>query len=137
MAVNKPWWATLEAKMFTVFKSKMRTALISDFPNLYCTASPMTKSASKFPTAYFRMVDWVEQGNDIDNTDTHGILATVQVDVIANTSLNDCKTVMYETINILKSMRFSIIAMPIYTSENNLYRGIVRCRRPIGADDEI
>lgn len=137
MAVIKPWWASLESRLFTTYKTRLEKAVKEKFPKLYCTASPMTKAASQFPTAYFRMVDWIEQGNDLDNIDTNAILATVQVDVIANTSLNDCKEVVYETTNIMKALSFSIIAMPIYTANNNLYTGVIRFRRMIGGSDSF
>ena len=137
MAVIKPWWASLESRLFTTYKTRLEKAVKEKFPKLYCTASPMTKAASQFPTAYFRMVDWIEQGNDLDNTDTNAILATVQVDVISNTSLNDCKEVVYETTNIMKALSFSIIAMPIYTANNNLYTGVIRFRRMIGGSDSF
>lgn len=137
MAVIKPWWASLESRLFTTYKTRLEKAVKEKFPKLYCTASPMTKAASQFPTAYFRMVDWIEQGNDLDNTDTNAILATVQVDVISNTSLNDCKEVVYETTNIMKALSFSIIAMPIYTANNNLYTGVIRFRRMIGGGDSF
>lgn len=137
MPVNKPWWASLESSLFTKYKTKLNKSLSERFPKLYCTSTPMTKAASQFPTAYFRMVDWIEAGHDIDNTETHAILATLQIDVIANTSANDCKDVIYETINILKSMRFNIIGMPTYSASNNLYTGVVRFRRYIGQGEPV
>lgn len=137
MTVTKPWWASLESRMFTIYQTKLRNSLSEKCPKLHCTASPMTKSASQFPTAYFRMVDWIESGNDIQNVDTNAILATLQIDVITNTSLDDCKEVIFETINIMKSMRFNIIGMPVYSASNNLYTGIVRCRRYIGGGETV
>lgn len=137
MTATKPWWAQLESRLFTRYKTKLNNALGEQYPNLYCTDSPMTKAASRFPTAYFRMVDWIETGNDLDNLETNAIIDVIQVDVIANSSLNDCKAVIYETIEIMKSMRFNIIAMPTYTSNNNLYTGFVRFRRVIGNGEEI
>lgn len=133
----KPWWAELESRLFTLYTKRIRDALSEKYPNIKCTASPMTISASKFPTCYFRMVDWIETGNDLDNTETHAVTATLQVDVIANTSLSDCKEVVYETIDIVKSLRFNIIAMPIYSASNNLYTGVIRFRRIIGGSEEI
>ena len=118
MAVNKPWWASLESTLFTKYKTRLRQSCSEKFPQLYCTASPMTTAASKFPTAY-------------------AILGTIQVDVITNTSLDDCKEVIYETINIMKAMRFDMIGMPIYSAQNNLYTGVVRFRRYIGSGDTI
>lgn len=138
MATTKPWWAILESRLFTKFENRLKTAIGSKFPKLYCTSSPMTKAASQFPTAYFHMVDWMEAGNDLDNTEVSAILATLQVDVYANTSLTDCQTVVLETINIMKSMRFSIIGMPTYGSaSNNVYTGVVRFRRYIGGGEDI
>ena len=137
MAVNKPWWASLESRLFTKYKTRLKDSVGEQFPKLYCTVSPMTKAASQFPTCYFRMVDWIEAGNDLRNTETNAILATLQVDVIANTSLTDCKEVVYETINIMKSMRFSVIGMPVYSANNNLYTGTIRFRRYIGGGEDV
>lgn len=137
MAVVKPWWASLESRLFTKYKNQLNTSLKEDFPNLNCTASPMSIAASKFPTSYFRFVDWIETGNDLENKETNAIIATVQVDVVANTTLSDCKEVIYETVNIMKSFSFSVIAMPVYTASNNLYTGIVRFRRVIGGGEDI
>lgn len=137
MAVTKPWWASLESKLFTKYQTKLKKSLAEKYPKLHCTASPMTKSASQFPTAYFRMVDWIEMGNDLENVTTNAIMGTLQVDVITNTSLDDCKEVIFETINIMKSMRFNIIAMPVYSANNNLYTGIVRFRRVIGGGETV
>ena len=137
MAVEKPWWAKLESRLFTLYKTRLKKSLGEKFPKLYCTDSPMTKAASQFPTAYIRMIDWIERGNDLKNTESNAMMATVQVDVIANTSLNDCKEVCYETINIMKSLRFNIIGMPVYTANNNLYTGVIRFRRMIGGGEDI
>ena len=134
---TKPWWAELESRIFTLYKTKLNKALGEKYPNLNCTVSPMTKAASKFPTAYIHMADWAERGNDLDNTETNAILGTLQLEVIANTSLNDCKEVIYESINILKSLRFNIVGMPIYTADNNLYTGVVRLRRVIGKGESL
>ena len=137
MAVTKPWWAELESRIFTIYKTKLNRTLISKFPNLNCTVSPMTKAASKFPTAYLHMADWIETGNDLENTETNAIIGTLQLDVIANTSLDDCKEVVYESINILKSLRFNIVGMPIYTANNNLYTGVIRFRRVVGNGESL
>jgi len=136
-AISIPWWGQLEKRIFTRLKTKLNTALGSVFTDLFCTSSPMSKAASKFPTVYFRMIDWSETGNDLQNTDTNAVWATAQIDVISNTSKDDCETVIYQTINIMKSMRFSLIGMPTYTTSNNLYTGIVRFRRVIGQGDTI
>lgn len=133
----KPWWADLESRIFTLYKTKLNKSLKDKYPNLNCTASPMTNAASKFPTAYLRMADWIETGNDLNNTETNAILGTLQLDVIANTSLDDCKEVIYESVNILKSLRFNIVGMPIYSANNNLYTGVIRFRRVIGNGESL
>ena len=137
MAVKTPWWGQVEKRIFTRFKTKLNKELSETFPNLYCTSTPLSTTAAKFPTAYFHMVDWSETGNDLQNTDTNAILATLQIDVKANTNKTDCETVIYQTIEVMKSMRFSLIGMPTYTASNNLFTGIVRFRRIIGQDDTI
>ena len=82
MTANKPWWAELESRLFTRYKTKLKTALGQKFTDLNCTMSPMTKAASKFPTAYFHMIDWTEALNDLQNTETNAILAGIQIDLV-------------------------------------------------------
>lgn len=137
MPLSTLWWASLESVIFTKVKTKLTKNIGEDFPKLYCTMSPVTQSAANFPTVYIHSVDWMESGQDLDNDDIHAVLLTMQIDVIANSSLADTKKVMNECVGIMKSMRFDIMAMPIYSSQDNLFMGVLRFRRYIGGNDGL
>ena len=137
MAANTPWWASLESVIYTKMKTRLTKAIGKDFPKLYCTMSPVTQSAAQFPTVYIHSVDWMESGQDLDNDDIHAVLLTMQIDVIANSSLADTKKVMNECVGIMKSMRFDALSMPIYSSQDNLFMSVLRFRRYVGANDGL
>jgi len=44
--------------------------------------------------------------------------------------------IMSAMISQLKKMRFSIAGFPSYSSNGNVFRGVVRARRVIGANDD-
>lgn len=127
-----PWWASLESTIFTIVKTRLTKTLGNTFPKLYCTMSPVTQSAAQFPTVYIHSADWIEAGNDLRNDDIHAVLLTMQIDIVANSTLTDAKKVTNECINIMKSLRFNVLSMPVYSSTENLYTGVLRFRRYIG-----
>lgn len=129
------WWDEIDSYLYTYLNVKLKSALLSDYPQLYVTTSPSTQAAARFPTVYIHSLESSEYGSDLDNTGIHGILKSIQVDVMSNTTLADSKTVMREVVSLMKAKRFSIDEFPIYSSENNVYTGICRFRRMIGAED--
>lgn len=137
MASSTPWWASLESTIFTVAKTRLNRELKTAYPKLYCTMSPVTQSEAQFPTVYIHSASWMESGNDLDNVDVNAVLLTMQIDVIANSSLADAKKVMNECVGIMKTMRFNIQSMPIYSSDNNLFTGVARFRRYIGEGEDL
>ena len=131
MPSSTPWWASLESTIFTIVKTRLNKTLGNSFPKLYCTMSPVTQSAAQFPTVYIHSADWIESGNDLRNNEIHAVMLTMQIDIVANSSLADAKKVTNECINIMKSLRFNVITMPIYSSTENLFTGTLRFRRYI------
>ena len=129
------WFSKLESVIFTILKTRLNAALKTKYPNLFCTTSSSTDSEPVFPTVYMHEVGSVESGMDLDNTNVNAVIETIQVDVTTNASREDCKIVTSEVIMQLKAMRFNIIMMPIYSTENNIQRGVVRARRTIGQGD--
>lgn len=133
--VNDFWWDEIDSYLYTYLNVKLKSALLSDFPMLYVTTSPRTDAAARFPTVYIHSLESVEVGEDYSNTDIHGTIKSIQIDVISNSSMADAKKVMREVVALMKAKRFSIVGFPIYTSENNVYTGVCRFRRVIGAND--
>ncbi len=129
------WWDEIDSYLYTYLNAKLRSALLTDFPKLYVTVSPMTDAVARFPTVYIHSLESLEQGEDLKNTEIHAILKSIQVDVLSNSSLADSKKVMREVISLMKAKRFYIEGFPIYTAENNVYTGVCRFQRMIGASD--
>lgn len=129
------WWDEIDSYLYTYLNVKLRAALLSDYPQLYVTTSPRTDAAAKFPTVYIHALESPEYGNDLDNTEIHAVMKTIQIDVMSNSTLADSKRVMREVVSLMKAKRFSIDGFPIYTAENNVYTGVCRFQRMIGAND--
>lgn len=129
------WWDEIDSYLYTYLTVKLKSALLSEFPKLYVTNSPKTDAAAMFPTVHIHTLESSEMGDDLDNTEIHAMLKSFQIDVLSNSSLADSKKVMREVISLMKAKRFSIIGFPIYSVENNVYTGICRFQRMIGASD--
>lgn len=132
------WFASLESKIFTIMKTRIVNNLESKYPNIFCTSSSRVDTDPVFPTVYIHELPSVESGMELDNTGINAVVESIQVDVTTNTSMRDCTIVMTEVVTQLKALRFNVSALPTYVIENvNVYRGIVRARRLIGADDKL
>lgn len=129
------WWDEIDSYLYTYLTVKLKSALLSEFPKLYVTNSPKTDAAAMFPTVYIHTLESTEMGDDLNNTEIHAMLKSFQIDVLSNSSLADSKKVMREVVTLMKAKRFSIIGFPIYSAENNVYTGICRFQRMIGASD--
>lgn len=135
---NNDWFASLESKIFTIMKTRIVRNLSGKYPNIFCTSSSRVDADPVFPTVYIHELPSLETGMDLDNTGINAILETIQVDVTTNTEMRDCTIVMTEVVTQLKALRFNVTALPTYMIESeNVYRGIVRARRLIGADDKL
>lgn len=130
------WVIDLDNIIFTRINVKLNKALSAKYPDLYVTNSDLNTGVAKFPTVYIHVMPGVEQGNDLDGNTINAILYSIQLEVTA-TNQTHTKEVMAELINILKEMRFQVIAMPEFKNQNTLYRQVLRVRRVIGADDKF
>lgn len=90
---------------------------------------------SKFPFVQFNALAPVETGQDLEGTSINGALFTFQIDVYDNSSKQKARTIMTEVVRLMKSMRFDVVAMPMFTKSDNVHRGTARFRRTIGAND--
>lgn len=88
-----------------------------------------------FPFVYVKLLPGVEQGQDIEGTSINAGLFTFQIDVTDNQSQSRATKVMNEVVKIMKSMRFSVIAMPSFDDTKDTHRSTARFRRTIGASD--
>ncbi|MCD7724291.1 MAG: hypothetical protein LUI12_01840 [Clostridiales bacterium] len=129
------WTADIETTIFSVIKTKTYSTLVSKYPNINYTTEETTSTTAKFPNVYVHMISMSEAGQDLQGESVNAVLASVQIDVTANTKKSDAKTVIYAIIDVLKTLRFDIISLPIYTKEDDVHRAVVRARRMIGSGD--
>ena len=130
------WYADLESTIFTIVKFRLEKKLKIKYPKLFCTTSSQTDAEPVFPTVFLREIQPVETGMDLENKTVNAVIESLQVDVTTNQSKKDCKIVTTEVVNQLKALKFSIVSMPVYLEEGNVFRGIVRVRRLIGNGDK-
>ena len=131
------WTMDLESTIFSIVKAKARSKLMGKYPNINFTSVEKNTKAAEFPYVYIHLLPMVEQGHDLEGSTINAVLATVQVDVKTNVSQSDAKNVVYEVLNVLKEMRFSIIAMPEFTKDGDIYKSVMRGRRMIGSGDTL
>ena len=129
------WWENIEPKVFSVTKARLISAIGPTFPNIYYTSQIQTLTESQFPCVYIHMVDSYEVGEDTERTTINGLNTTFQAEAYVNTTQADCVTIMSAMMTQLKKMRFSVTGFPVYTSNGNVFRGVIRVRRLIGAND--
>lgn len=131
------WTSDIESMVFTRVKAKGNNALKSAYPNINFTTSDRVKTEPKFPTVYVHEVGSVEQGMDLENTQINSILTTFQIDVTDNKKQQNARDVMKEILKIMKSMRFTVIAMPQFQNTDDVYRQTARFRRAIDWNDTL
>lgn len=131
------WWEQVEPKVFNTTKVRLQNAIGTAFPDIYYTTQIQTLSESQFPCVYMHLMDSYEIGGDTEGLTINGMEATFQCEAYVNTTQDDCVTIMSAMLTQLKKMRFSISGFPVYTSNGNVFRGVIRARRIIGANDNL
>ena len=94
-------------------------------------------SGTIFPTIYVHELAGVEQGKDLDGQSINAVLETFQIDCITNTKQSDAKQIMRVVADVMKELRFEIVSMPEFKSQDKVYRSTARFRRVIGRNDRI
>ena len=90
-----------------------------------------------FPTIYVHEMSGTEKGQTIDGQTINAVTSTYQVDVIVNTQQSDAKKILAIVASVFKRMRFEVISMPEFDSEEKIYRSTARFSRLIAANDRL
>lgn len=128
------WVLNLQSIIFSRVKNETTESLKKKYPEIRFTTSEKSETTPRFPNVLIKQIGSVEQGQTLDGTTVNGGLFTFQIDVYDNQSQNRARQVMGEIVRIMKSMRFSIVAMPEFESSDT-HRCTARFRRVIGASD--
>lgn len=92
---------------------------------------------AKFPFVYMQQLPSSEVGADLSGETINAVNFAFQIDVYDNKSQARAREVATEVVRILKSMKFSINAMPEFSTSNNVHRCVLRARRVIGSGDVL
>lgn len=124
----------LESIVKTQLNIKVPKIIGDKYPNMSFTTEISDKTPS-FPNVYVHEMDPTELGQDLGNQRIHAVRASFQIEVTTNTSKADAREVAIACISVLKSLRFSVSTLPIYTKINNVHRFVFRVRRIIANGD--
>lgn len=128
----------LESKIYTIIKTKVNKAMKSKYPDISFANEPSDDEPS-FPSVFFQQLQPVETGQDLEGSTINAVLDTVQIQVSTNTTKADAKTVAWACVDALKSIRYNVVGLPLYsiqTKENSrLHTYSLRASRVIGSGD--
>lgn len=133
------WIMLIPSQVFTRLKiglsNKIKTKYDITDKNFSTVSSSNTDAV--FPFIYLNTLASTEEGRDLEGSTINGARFSFQIEVTDNVSQNRAREVMSEIINIVKSMRFEVVTLPIFEYLDGTHRCIIRIRRVIGANDTL
>ena len=143
MEIDNLWVFDNETRIISNLNSFAIPVLKQNFTNMkFQEGITITNLKSRlagtiFPTIYVHEMRCTEKGKTIDGQTINAVAATYQVDVIVNTQQSDAKKILAIVASVFKRMRFEIISMPEFDSEEKIYRSTARFSRLIAANDRL
>lgn len=141
--VDNTWAYEIETKVLGLINSyaiprlkKLDIFKTTRFTNAV-TNEESRLSGTIFPTIYVHELVGVEQGKDLEGQSINAVLETFQIDCITNTKQSDAKQIMRVVADVMKELRFEIVSMPEFKSQDKVYRSTARFRRVIGRNDKL
>ena len=141
--VDNTWAYEIETKVLGIINSyaiprlkKLDIFKTTRFTNAV-TNEESRLSGTIFPTIYVHELPGSEQGKDLEGQSINAVLETFQIDCITNTKQSDAKQIMRVVADVMKELRFEIVSMPEFKSQDKVYRSTARFRRVIGRNDRI
>ena len=141
--VDNTWAYENETKVLGILNSYAIPNLRKKFPSMKwqqgVTITNLESRLSKptFPTIYVHELQGTEQGRTLDGQNINGVLTTFEVQTFTNTSQYDAKLMLAIVADVFKTMRFEVISMPEFDSEEKIYRSTARFSRLIAANDRL
>lgn len=141
--VDNTWAYEIETKVLGLINSyaiprlkKLDIFKTTRFTNAV-TNEESRLSGTIFPTIYVHELAGSEQGKDLEGQSINAVLETFQIDCITNTKQSDAKQIMRVVSDVMKELRFEIVSMPEFKSQDKVYRSTARFRRVIGRNDRL
>ena len=124
----------LESIIATQLRVRLTKMIGSDYPKL-SFSTEITDETPSFPNVYIHELAPSEVGMSIPNQTIHAVRDTIQIEVSTDTSKADGRRVANACLSIMKTLRYSAIALPIYVKNNNIHRFVFRVRRVVASGD--
>ena len=143
MEIDNLWVFDNETKIISNLNSFAIPVLKQNFTNMKfqegitITNLKIRLTGTIFPTIYVHEMRCEEKGQTIDGQTINAVADTYQVDVIVNTQQSDAKKILAIVASVFKRMRFEVISMPEFDSEEKIYRSTARFSRLIAANDRL
>lgn len=132
------WVSLLQSKIYSIIENEFS----QDIKDMYHMTSDNfstveSNSSAVFPFVFIKMLPALEQGGDLDGKTINAGLFTFQIDIVDNISQKRARTVAFEIVRIMKSMRFEVKNMPSFEDTKEKHRSTMRFRRLIASGDAI
>lgn len=121
----------LESIIFSRLKAQFSQKIKAKYPNLTFTTQEESKGTPKFPNVYVYLMPGAEIGQTLQGNYFSGGTFTFQIRVTNNTGQTAVQEIANEIVRIMKKMRFSIVATPVYENNADTQWSVMRFRRPI------
>lgn len=91
-----------------------------------------------FPFIYVHLLPGVEEMQDLNNTTINGGTFTLQIRVTDNEDTVKVKNLMDKIVEVMKGMRFNVVAMPEFNaSSSSIYNQVAKFRRLIANGETL
>lgn len=132
------WVSLLQSKIYSIIENEFS----QDIKDMYHMTSDNfstveSNSSAVFPFVFIKMLPALEQGGDLEGKTINAGLFTFQIDIVDNISQKRARTVAFEIVRIMKSMRFEVKNMPSFEDTKEKHRSTMRFRRLIASGDAI
>lgn len=121
----------LESIIFSRLKAEFSPKIKANYPSLTFTTEEQSKVKPKFPNVYVYLMPGSEIGQTLEGDTFAGGTFTFQIRVTNNTGQTAVQEITNEIIRLMKKMRFSIVATPVYENDADTQWSVMRFRRPI------
>lgn len=121
----------LESIIFSRLKDQFSEKIKGNHPKLNFTTQEKRKGDPKFPNVYVYLMPGTEIGQTLEGDTFAGGTFTFQIKVTNNSGQTAVQEITNEIIRLMKKMRFSIVATPVYENDADTQWSVMRFRRPI------
>lgn len=132
---NDRWYENLESTIYTLvsFRTKRDLEGMTSKPIKF-TSIGENNASPYFPTCYLHELQPAEYGQDIEGSSINALMETMEC-IVYSRDKQECKLIVNEVVHQMKQLHFSVSAMPIMSTADNIHSGIARFRRIVGASD--